>query len=794
MSGSRMKSEIIQIGLLWITALLIAPSHSHAINNLDCVNDFDRTMVCSWEVANGVANCSSDFKLKCTDFENKIETCQDLDTVGGFQVPTKCICSITFDVFICNESFHIEVESQGQSVRNATIHICSSVKPKPPTNVRVTLTEPEYGCAQWQTNYEDNFMKSDLSFNIQFISKEDNKMVLDKVITQIESQYPFNRRQLLRGHDYRVRVRTKVTRNVIWGEWSSEVIYRNDYDLTLMDLRWPIVSVFIIVFLVLLVSAYFCIIRAKEIWWNNIPNPARSKLAGSGLIQKNYLKPPTEPGGKKSCGNWLGELVKAHRSNRELITKELLAKDYQKVMENNMKSIIFEPEKVNIETCIQLYSREDNLYQEDLPEDMEEDIHLMATDMSIGRMFGDILGDPSMKSGALEEHHVDNTFGSFGSSILRDNFHKTQRNMPLSIVSQESGYQSYDSEDSPVDSKLDGLNSHYLDNSSLNQGDFLPYAPVSSINESGSLIGKEDPFVNSGYNSFASALGELNYHSSLQNPKSILYYNTRCLPTRYEDDLRPTIASTSSHRIELHRTSVFEEPGYQSFNQAIQQGDKTRSTTSLVFDSGYKPFESPTRISTSSLDSINDFSELNRDLVQNDEDLQQTGMVNGGTNPWNDTQSSGFPLTEFNFFDGKYPFFMETLKDEHKGIVNQALDIHYGINSTSTKADKPFALTFDIGDHLRNFANTQELKMLPGLQFPTDLLSFESSLDEAQINPDVLLDKNGLHPSESFPMKFENMSYFSLLYHLKTEHYSHLLVQQNNMDEEGNSYMKIALW
>lgn len=788
LTASRMGSEIIQIILIGITALIITPGQSHdipRIKHLDCVNDFETTMVCSWEVVNGETNCSADFQLKYTDFAQKSLYCQDVDNeyIGAFRAPSKCICNIHVIGFTTTESYTIEVESQGQRVGNATIHVLSSVKPKPPSGVSVNLTEPEIGVTHWKTNYENQtFINSMLSFQIQFISMQDDKTILQNDI-QFEPRYTFGQRDLYRGQKYKVRVRTKhsseeQTRE-IWSEWSPDVVFRNDYALTIMDWMPLIIPLSSIGLILLIVSCYFCIIRAKEKWWNNIPNPARSKLAESKLIQENYFDPTGKP---KSCGNCISQLVKAHKKSKQL-PKEHPVKDGLNLMRNNMIKIFFEPEKVVIERCIHLYPREDDkLYQEDLPEEEEEDIHLMATDLSIGRMFCDILCDSSMKVEALEQLHVDNTFGSLGSSILRDHFQKTERHLPLSMVSQESGYQSYDSDDSPGDSKSDGPNPLYLVSSSLNQGDSLPYAPVSSMDETGSRIGKEDAFVNSGYNSFASALAEAssrtmegdnisvfslgtmfcqpNYHHSLQNPKSILYYNTRCFPTHYEEDLRPTITSASDHRVETCPASVSEVPGYQSFTQAVQQGDTSRSTTCLVLDSGYKPFDSLTRTSTNSLDNISGLSQFDhqshyKDSVDNNEDLPQPGMVNGGTDRWNDTQSSGFHLTQLDF------------SDEHKGSPNQASDIHYGIDRTLKVPNEPLALTFDISNHLRNLANIQGPKMSLGSDFvglPTNLISFLCSLDEAPIIHDDLLDKNCLHIDKGFPMKFENMSYFVPLY------------------------------
>ncbi|XP_069840006.1 interleukin-4 receptor subunit alpha-like isoform X2 [Dendropsophus ebraccatus] len=828
MTAIGMGSEMILISFIWITAFIIVPGHSQfipKIKNLDCVNDYDKTMVCFWEVENEDTNCSLDFQLKYTDFTETSKNCTDIynEYDKNSRVPSKCVCNIKVEAFIADENYVIEVVSDGQSIASAKIHILSSLKPKRPTNVSVDVTDPENGVVHWKSHYEQSsVVERRLSYHIQFIDKEDDKEFEDNS-TRIEPRYMFSKRHLTRGHEYKVRVRTRITHSEqtkeIWSEWSPESEFKNDYSLTTLESLQIIIPVSSVIILLLIVSCYFCITRAKEKWWNNIPDPAKSKLAESKLIQKHSSKPAGKYHARESCsGNCLSQLVKAHKkSKQEPFTKEQPVKECVSLVGNNMKTIVFEPEKVDIEIGIQLYPRKDDkLYLEDLPEDKEEDFHLMANDLSIGRMFCDILCDSSGQVEALEQL---NGVDSFGGSILRDHFYKTDRHLPLSMVSQESGYQSYDSDDSPGDSKLDGPNALYFDHP-LSQGDFLPYAPASSIKESGCQM--EDVLLNSGYNSFANALAEAtsnivegdnisvfsldtmfcnsSYHHSLQNPKSVLYYNIHSFPTPHENDLRPTMTPISDHTIETCPTSVSEVPGYQSFNQAVQQGDMSTSTTCPVYDPGYKPFECLTNISTNSLDNIGGFLELDiscpyQDSVEDNEDLPKTGMVNSWIHPWNNTQSSNFNMAEFNFFERKYPFYSRKLGDEHKGSGNC-----YGIGRTLTKANKPLALTFDISDHIRNFANIYGLKMSMGLEFvepPSNPLSYPSSPGKTPNIHNDLTDKDCLHTEKDFPMKFENKAYFAPLCHSRASGYSqtksHLLEQQNNMDEEGNLYMKITL-
>ncbi|KAM3916088.1 interleukin-4 receptor subunit alpha [Leptodactylus fuscus] len=577
MTASRIKAEILQTSLIWVTALIIASSHSQQIpriTNLDCLNDFDTTMVCSWEVVNGDINCSSDFQLKYREsYKKSSQYCKDLDNeyYKNFRVPNKCTCNITVIVFTLSDKYIINVESQGQNVGNATIDVASSAKPRTPTILNVNLSNSEIGVVNWRTNYDREDTKSMLHFYIQIISMEDDKTALENKLPQIEPRYTFSKKDLSRGQDYRVRVKAKFKEQteIIWSEWSPEFEFRNDYNLTIEERLLYIIPISCAVLLPLIVLGYFCITRTKENWWNNIPDPARSKLAESNLSPRNYVKPAAKPDPEKSWGKCLVQLVKdSKKSKCEQFTKEHPLQDH--LVGNYMTKIIFQPEVVDIEKYLHLYPRRDDTeYPEDSPEDKEEDIPLMPMDVSIGNMFCDILSDSPVMVDGLEHFNVDNAFGNFGSPILRDSGQKTLRHLPLSMVSQESRYQSYDSNNSSGDSKSDGSNPIYLDQCSLSQGDFSPCAPVSRIGESGSEMCNEDVFMSSGYNSFASAL------------------------TCYGKELPQAATPTSDHGVETSTSS-----GYQSFNQAVQQGD----TTCIAFDSGYKPFESLTSSCTSSED------------------------------------------------------------------------------------------------------------------------------------------------------------------------------------------------
>ncbi|XP_075035686.1 interleukin-4 receptor subunit alpha-like [Mixophyes fleayi] len=855
MAAFQMESNrMIQISIIWIGLLFALSNSQHIpkITNLDCYNDFDKKMFCYWEV-NSNSNCSEDFQLKYTNFEKKTSYCRDLDNEhdGGTRLLNKCICNLKMYMFIAAEDYKIEVKWRGTSVANTTIYINSKVKLKAPSNVRLDLSETENAVVYWDSNYEDNFIRNQLSFQVQFICKQDNRTALEDTLPQLESRYRFSKRQLKRGYDYMVRVRTKPAEHVnfkgIWSEWSNpKAEWRNDYSLTLHDLLSTIIPVSCIVIIFLVISFYLCFSRYKNRWWNNIPDPGKSNLAQLILIPKKQFKPDGKSNAAKTyCGNFLSRTAKNDKSSKHVqLTQRQNIKDYSNI-NSDLKKLIFEPENENIESCVEIFPKIDNENipsQEDVTEDNDED-HLLGIDFSISKMFCDILCDSSaQKMETLENHNTGNTFGNFGCPSFMG--HCNEDEARLSEFSPESGYHSYDSDNCLGDfsTKLYEPNTTYSDKWSGNQKDFLPYAPPFSLDESCSHGSTEVMFVNSGYNSFANALAEdkldssndtaardpvLNFcldcssqsmsykpnHNLLVKPNSIYYYNTHFGFVPFGNEAYPTKngqRKVHNHGVDAGPTSVSEVSGCQDFGQAVQQSTTSGNTMCPVFDSGYKPFESLVSTNNTCLDGNGYLPNLDNQCnsVHNHEEPQQVGMVPSMTHHGDDTESwektpqllpPSDHLSELSLVDLKNRE-TEKFSDEHRNAVNKAADIQR-MAHVKFQDDIPFALTFDICDHLRNFTNMYGHKFSlnssePG-RFHVNIASFPCCLNEATIIPDHHAIKKCFPAQKCSPLKFQNVSYFLPLYDLRAvscnRTTSHLLLQPNNLDKEGNPYMKIAL-
>ncbi|XP_061849746.1 interleukin-4 receptor subunit alpha isoform X2 [Colius striatus] len=84
---------------------------------------------------------------------------------------------------------------------------------------------------------------------------------------------------LRRGYDYVASVRCNYTDYpAYWSEWSEEVEFHYDYQVTAEDILQMAVPVSCILIMAVSVICYFCFTKVKKEWWDQIPNPAKSHL------------------------------------------------------------------------------------------------------------------------------------------------------------------------------------------------------------------------------------------------------------------------------------------------------------------------------------------------------------------------------------------------------------------------------------------------------------------------------------------------------------------------------------
>ncbi|XP_077305241.1 interleukin-4 receptor subunit alpha-like [Lithobates pipiens] len=575
--------RMTKIGFLWATVLMTAVSNYKNIKriaNFDCLTDYDKQFVCFWEVVNSSSNCREDFRLNYTDYKGITNTCQTLenDHYQGFRLLDKCVCNITLKHFIALQNMTVEVEAHGQTLNKTTIHVYTKVKPKTPFNVHVNLSDPEMGVVSWDINYTYKFIKKKFFFQVQIFTKEDHKMALENNHTQEELRYRFSKRQLTR-EDHIVRIRAKPAEGKelkgIWSEWSPEVVWRNEYSLTIVEISSITIPVTCLVILCLVLSSYFSFYRCKKKWWNNIPDPAKSKMYQDRL----RLKQQSNADGNNAniCCSCLNKLINGKKKTK---SEPQMNISIQYLNGNtHLNNIVFKPRNDDVESCVELCPKANskNIRVQEKNQDSIDD-HLFEGDLSIARMFCDILGESSdIHLEALRDLNVENNFGIFCWPDTMDSC--TEDQMKENELHQELGYHCHSSKD--FQTKSDDGKTLYLDSLFNPEKDH----PMEC---------KEKPFISNIYNSFNNNQEEANTNSEQcsisvfcldsfsestssktnfqrleENPHNTFYYNNKyCLLLHpMEDSYRTNLGAQPK----ISHSTLLSLENPSSCDQIVQQ-------------------------------------------------------------------------------------------------------------------------------------------------------------------------------------------------------------------------------
>ncbi|XP_075421672.1 interleukin-4 receptor subunit alpha isoform X1 [Ascaphus truei] len=903
------------IRFLWLLLFFEALSDAQSdrlISNLECFNDYDTEMFCSWERMNVKNDCSSDFQVMYAREPSKAEVCVPENmNLGGAVLPDKCVCWIEVPFFLQPDTYTIEIESNGTLVQNITVKPSQTVKPKPPTNVTVDL-EKDGVMVRWHKGYPtENNLEPNLIFEVHRSNKQNPEEVNNTSLSQMEPELKIYNSLLKPGNDYIVKVRSKPSEKAYyhgtWSDWSPEVEWHNDYTIyELLKIFVPFSGALVVALILL---CYYCITIYKKGQWNNIPDPAKSLLAAEILqrLHGSVLKPDvnpdmlplTEKTQSRPCGSWLRKLIfRAHDYNDTCNQSTQRLDNYNTngylnlPQSGDLPRLVLEPEFTFVERFVEICPAEDDHQPSSIEvseddEDKEDPAHKLEFDSIIGEMFLDILGSHSLNVDTTtdensEKDHVQhsNTPTPFINnqlacrnldtfSFLREICQEEGSVTTHFEHSLESGYHSYNCDNSPAELQTHSDQSKIFnfDQWSKNHQESLANTQAAYLMENyADDTSKADIFLDSGYNSFASAVSSstertvgnvtcqepalsLSFNrfsmsrivginnSHLQRyPNGSPYYNRKpCLPlydvASDNVDFLATLTPKSdrfsffnqndllhNHRVqsieaETHPTSMCGFSEYQCFEKAIQQ-EKPSMSHSLgtadctMLESGYTSYDNLLRQNIEESDPTADvFSTMRdtRDTKTNWEEDLASQLFQG---------SLAFPLTESCSDDDcnsipmeiKHPSFAKDSSYQNDKGENIALaNIQNNMNITLRDQDKigiPCALTFDLSDQLKNCVDMYGDNIVSGKSKANPLRASKEAIFAS--TPEDLSFINFLNTPNFQPLKFENMSYFACPPHVETmflvndankdssKTISHLL-WHNMLDNEKNSYMKVAL-
>ncbi|XP_029433358.1 interleukin-4 receptor subunit alpha-like [Rhinatrema bivittatum] len=267
--------------------------------NLECYNDYDKEMVCTWELEHLAFHCRDQYlrmyKVPVNEWRNYTCIPKKLK-VGDSLSLSKCTCTILVSKFGVFDEYVVEILSNETVALSGTVLPWQTVKPKAPRNLTVEKDENGNFILHWDKSYQEpNLLYDRLSFEVAYYNKQNPEKIHLRRHEQLESRHEILGSELEPG-DYVAKVRS-LPRDFSgqWSEWSA-FEWRKESELSLQRLLQIIVPLFSILTLALIAVCYVCFVTYKKEWWDNIPDPAKSNFA-----VKNFNKSQSSSLRKVQC-------------------------------------------------------------------------------------------------------------------------------------------------------------------------------------------------------------------------------------------------------------------------------------------------------------------------------------------------------------------------------------------------------------------------------------------------------------------------------------------------------------
>ncbi|XP_069503286.1 interleukin-4 receptor subunit alpha [Ambystoma mexicanum] len=309
---------------VWLLVALSGCYYSKAdgqIRDLNCLNDYDTQMICTWEVTFDT-NCSTEYQLI---YERRAvplpsNSCIPINlNHHGVVIPNKCFCIIVVPAFHVGDQYDIEVQSHGTVLQSDLIYPYQTIKPKPPEGLTAEFNENGDSILSWDKKYSSsNILSKFLTFEIYYYNKQDPSEQYTVLLNQLETRFEISRSQLKLGYEYVAKVRTKA-KEVFEGNWSDyspEIQWRNDRTNNFVFESMPLIVTLICLLMLVLVAAGYFSIRTVKKNWDMIPDPSKSNIlftiVGGSKVSDEAHVYGAPPSGKNqwshvkiTCWSWL---------------------------------------------------------------------------------------------------------------------------------------------------------------------------------------------------------------------------------------------------------------------------------------------------------------------------------------------------------------------------------------------------------------------------------------------------------------------------------------------------------
>ncbi|XP_009491460.1 interleukin-4 receptor subunit alpha isoform X2 [Pelecanus crispus] len=265
---------------LWILFFSYTTSEVMAaeqVQEFACFTDFDKELVCHWKVPAQI-NCSKEFLLY---YRQEFFPLNHVCVPENGKDSLRCTCTISPRYFVSGLTYILALQFNGTDMWNYSVTPAMVVKPRAPKNLAVEKVENGNFNLSWEESYSPKSMLSGrpVIYEVKYWRKQHPTEVSVKAINYQAKSFEIAASSLRRGYDYVASVRCNYTDYpAYWSEWSEEVEFHYDYQVTTEDILHMAVPISCILVMAVSVICYFCFTKMKKEWWDQIPNPAKSHL------------------------------------------------------------------------------------------------------------------------------------------------------------------------------------------------------------------------------------------------------------------------------------------------------------------------------------------------------------------------------------------------------------------------------------------------------------------------------------------------------------------------------------
>ncbi|NXI55356.1 IL4RA protein, partial [Chloroceryle aenea] len=226
------------------------------VQDFACFTDYDKELVCQWTVL-AQTNCSKDFVL---NYRDDFSEEQNLTCVPENGKDSSCTCTIHRDCFVSGLIYILTLWFNGTEVWNGSVQPALVVKPRAPKNLTIEKAENGNFNLSWEENYSSSCILSGkpVIYEVKYWRKHHPTEVSVKTINYQAKSFEITASSLRRGHDYIASVRCNYTGYpAYWSEWSEEVEFHYDYQITAEDILRMAVPISCILIMAVSVICYF---------------------------------------------------------------------------------------------------------------------------------------------------------------------------------------------------------------------------------------------------------------------------------------------------------------------------------------------------------------------------------------------------------------------------------------------------------------------------------------------------------------------------------------------------------